>query len=132
MKKREFKFRAWDKENGWMCGVVALDLWDLDCDLSTTQIYDLKTGVGHRRVLRDNIELMQYTGFKDKNGKDIYEGDIIKRSYGLYEVIFHKSWGAFAGKNLIPHQCVPFFNDSDKFEVIGNIFENPELTEVQL
>jgi uncharacterized phage protein (TIGR01671 family) len=62
--------------------------------------------------------LMQFTGLKDKNGKDIYEGDIVEKlTYprDVFEVKF--TGGAFTIARYIPSQC----------KVIGNIYQNPEL-----
>ena len=61
-------------------------------------------------------DLMQFTGLKDKNGKEIYEGDIVRQDYdnALCEVKFIS--GCFS----------PFKHDG-QFVVIGNIYENPEL-----
>ena len=70
--------------------------------------------------------LMQYTGLHDKNGKEIYEGDIVKvRSYPSgyinTEVYFKDGKFAFDGSNY------SFKDLNDKVEVIGNIYENKEL-----
>jgi uncharacterized phage protein (TIGR01671 family) len=86
-------------------------------------------------------QLMQYTGLKDKNGKEIYEGDIVRRggesipegewgiveytgcSFGLNREIFIKKTG---GAQFIDYPEQYFDNDFNWCEVIGNIFENPE------
>lgn len=72
--------------------------------------------------------LMQYTGLKDKNGKEIYESDILREKIGgkvfKYAVIWNEECAAF-GDDDGQH-----FNDdidAKKVEVIGNIYENPEL-----
>ena len=76
------------------------------------------------------IELMQYTGLKDKNNKEIYEGDILFESFGerYYKVVFENGSvrAEFEGDfeehsfdliDVVLHRC----------EIIGNIYENPEL-----
>ncbi len=78
----------------------------------------------------------QFTGLTDKNGKKIFEGDIVKihRKYlnagceedCLYEVIWHKHWCCWALRNLKPTQCC-YLSDVKDGEVIGNIHDNPEL-----
>ena len=88
----------------------------------------------------NNVELMQYTGLKDKNGVEIYEGDIIKDSSGMLMIV---EWDSrvctsmfiFKVINTIGHikagrivnTHVWITSDDNDIEVIGNIYENPEL-----
>jgi hypothetical protein len=70
--------------------------------------------------------LMQYTGLKDKNGKEIYEGDVCK--VGVYKatILFEK--GCFvANPNELGLPNMPISSFTNEFEIIGNIYENPEL-----
>lgn len=73
----------------------------------------------------------QFTGLKDKNGNDIFEGDVCKkeRHKELYEIVFYKSSWAVKSEdeNAIWHQ--EFCNGARAYdiEIIGNIYENPDL-----
>jgi len=83
---------------------------------------------------RDPAAIMQYTGLKDKNGKEIYEGDIVKGNL-IYKggklmtmgcVEYNNSFGAFCLRN---DGGQTFFDKHylGDFEIIGNIHENPDL-----
>lgn len=108
---RDIKFRAWDKKFKKMVGLKGVqDFFSIRSDGLPSN---------------DNYELMQYTGLKDKNGKEIYEGDIVKDKYGLKIVYFSK--GAFY---LQDHDVLYWLHDYNFYiEVIGTIYENPELLE---
>jgi len=71
--------------------------------------------------------LMQYTGLKDKNGKEIYEGDILKTDFNdIAEVKY--GLGCFHIESNQDYESITLFEWSDDMsEVIGNIYENPEL-----
>jgi uncharacterized phage protein (TIGR01671 family) len=117
---REIKFRAWDKKNKVM-------IYDFSyyCKLGENYaIYDFDTDVDE--CISDDVELMQFTGLKDKNGKEIYEGDIMRNSQLLREWTLEK---VEFGKILDPdweEYTYGYFDYTDG-EVIGNIHENPEL-----
>jgi hypothetical protein len=72
-------------------------------------------------------KLMQFTGLKDKNGKEIYEGDIIKSEEPEWWSEGHTQQITVADIAALPTQCGDWSIDIDYYEVIGNIYENPDL-----
>lgn len=111
---REIKFRVWDKVSDRFFSEEILNKLPVDVFLSS-----------------ENIQ--QFTGLKDKNGKEIYEGDILRDGNGfLYEVFWLDISASFelAEKQELPDDYdIPTFNfrNSFKLEVVNNIFENPNL-----
>lgn len=104
---REIKFRAWDNKNKEMLedGLVALDSFNND------NWFD-----------GEDLEYMQYTGLKDKNGKEIYEGDVIKWEQIKQDHIQEIKWDY---QELAAMQMgTEIFKN---IEVVGNIYENPKL-----
>mgnify|MGYP001233689767 FL=1 len=101
----------------------------IDDDLVKSDGSPLKT---EKVVSGNHAILMQYTGLKDKNGKEIYEGDIIRESDGdggyIYaKVVYYKD--GFMGKEKGFEPEYPISDFKNETEVIGNIYENPELLE---
>ena len=124
---REIKFRIWLKEKKAIFEVILIDY------VSKKVTYLLER-VGHLLSIRDakfnDVELMQYTGLKDKNGKEIYEGDIVTLHNSRYKVIFKTEGARFVLRNDEFELEITFINNNnERMEIIGNIYENPELME---
>ena len=136
----EYKFRAWNKNTKKMYKIGQITLekgtWNYEPDN--------REYIGMSVPYQPSFILMQYTGLKDKNGKEIYEGDIIKSYFenGLGAenkclIIYDEYLCAFMGQELRTKQQYLFNegnpNKKDKqlkyTEVIGNIYENKNLLE---
>lgn len=80
---------------------------------------------------KGNIPIMQYTGLKDKNGKEIYEGDIVLWAHmgetNLYEVYYNEEEVHYFARPINNLDETESYLDSTHMQVIGNIYENPEL-----
>lgn len=127
---REIKFRAWLKKHKKLERVISLNMYE-----HIEDICEVVTETWCGKF--EDIDLMQYTGLKDKNGVEIYDGDIVKGKWvscdsdckgtKLVEIVdgeikpFTESTGASSGW-MYESSCCPF-----DFEVIGNRYENPEL-----
>ena len=121
---REIKFRAFLKSNQLMYDVLTLDIIDNKV-LINNQEKQLKGYVKYQ-----DVELMQYTGLKDKNGKEIYEGDII--SFGDNKAVVFYGRAKFRVKYRYYNNCYCYDDLSDvlyynKVKIIGNTYENLEL-----
>ncbi|CFB66931.1 YopX family protein [Streptococcus pneumoniae] len=132
------RYRAWIKTEKRMFfsdDILAIDYENEE--IVTQQIY-FENGLPDDRDIYcynpDEIELMQSTGLKDKNGKEVFIGDIVKCTRGcLHEVYLEKEYGGtFIGG--MPAVYLKGFGDgyawTEYEEIIGNIYENPELLEV--
>lgn len=87
-------------------------------------------------IVNNDIHLMQSTGLKDKNGKEIFEGDIVDYKGREAVVKWHGSYASFIyrfvdGLQERVSEWDPLFLACYHFEIIGNIYENPELLEVE-
>ena len=114
---REIIFKSWDKLNKDMFNVESINFQE-------RRVY--KNTVSYRKF--EDIDLMQYTGLKDKNGKEIYEGDIVTLHNGKYKVIFNTEEARFVLRDDEFEMNIPFTNNNnERMEVLGNVYENPEL-----
>lgn len=118
---RQIKFRVWCILNG------------------IGRFYSLaleEQGSFNFEILDEKPVFQQFTGLKDRRGKEIYEGDIIRVESGLIEVIYSEDIAGFEGVGL-PHKVSSrslygynYPPRSDKvFSVVGNIFENPKMAD---
>lgn len=131
---REIKFRAWDNEDKKMWKVVAISesIWG-DCEEAHISICEFDKSPGDKETnvrLSVDFDLMQYTGLKDSNGREIYEGDIVKRTYEsgtvlIGDVVFEEAT-YFIREDDGYAFLVSQYN-SEENVVISNIYENPEL-----
>ena len=130
---REIKYRAWLKEEKKMVIVETIDFSEKSIQyLEKNEIID--TYLLRTKFLED-IDLMQYTGLKNKNGKEIYEGDILKYNFPydgrlkhVSLVKFVETEASFGIKDRYENE-IPLYRiaANNYFEVIGNIYENEEL-----
>ena len=130
---RDIKFRAWDNENEYMITSLQGVYTALRNRMNITKQDDGYYNNGD--LLKPNkgkYTLMQYTGLHDKNGKEIYEGDIVLITRPCIlekgEVKFINGCFAIKSKDtlLMLYQCEI---NNFKLEIIGNIYDNPDLLE---
>ena len=150
------EFRVWMKSLKWMCDVTNISFDSKLVDICQQGDTERCTEIS---VEFDEIELMQSTGLFDKSGKEIYEGDILKfndewdeychegyvdgsvKGINYIEVVRGEACFEF-GKTKYPESSLFIFMEDEhlnfkdfiksedfEFEIIGNIYENPELLE---
>ena len=134
MNNREIKFRAWDKED---------KIWRTDVLLApngllyqTHEAPQKEDDVGHYEEVDytdwygiNHMEVVFFTGLKDKNGVEIYENDIIKDKYGEIYKVGWSSFEIYTGseRNIVVYGWN--VNTQEEVEILGNIFENKDLIE---
>ncbi len=142
----QIKFRAWDKDRNKMFDVQAI--YFQQDKIIVSMPVKIK-GFEQLCVEKTNVELMQYTGFKDNNGKEIYEGDILTSKYypfqdcGKLNYNAEVFWRELDGQWCIELHCVnpekagisdgmceSLTGRGIEFEIIGNIYENTKFLEV--
>jgi len=137
---RKIKFRAWDKEAKKMISADMADGYDGLFVYFSGGVGSIDFGCPDGGIGGSNVELMQFTGLLDQNGKEIYEGDVVQEvnenGAFLYRVFWEKYDCAF-------YLAPVFVKDKEldkngnmltrmsslytEVEVVGNIYQNPEL-----
>jgi len=139
---REIKFRAWSKEFRKMVDLQAITPLALSIE---PELVGARIGVYVPDD--DRLQIMQFTGLHDKNGAEIYEGDIVKTHFADEDLVgsikYSEKWAKFyfgvinkygCGVALDPESVFYWYYAEDDegttsiAEIIGNIYENPELT----
>lgn len=128
---REIKFRAWDKKQKKMLygvSIGTIKVWDENAPF-----------ISHEFSYSEDCIFEQYTGLKDENGKEIYEGDIVKTNspdqpnfkVGVIEFAQQAFWISNVPSNRPDHTHSELLLQywETEIEIIGNIHENPELLE---
>ncbi|WP_051331000.1 YopX family protein [Aneurinibacillus terranovensis] len=147
---REIKYQAWLHDEKKMVNVAAINLFDRFIQYYDTtnckddaEIFELLREPPNADCPFERCELMQYTGLKDRNGKLIYEGDLCQKDNVLYEVRWVENCAKFGVKviksdSVLIRGCTfpiqQYLKDGSLecvLEVIGNIYENLEMLEVE-
>lgn len=139
---RDIKFRAWDNKNKRLVRFDVRKLvghWSGDIfDYETQEVIAHETSIGETTLISD-APLMQYTGLKDKNGVEIYEGDILRNNKHCDQAvevywkgceIADDNWikfGEWGFRKAESDARVNYAIYQHAVEVIGNIHENPEI-----
>ncbi|WP_248847103.1 YopX family protein [Lactiplantibacillus plantarum] len=128
------KFRAWNGYRKIMADYVSA-IQNGDTQGTPSSVNVIVDGKNETwDIKNDDVELLQFTGLKDVNGKDIYEGDILRTKAGLIQIVEQGILetdrediiSGFYANNLSDDKPHTFSYDD---EVIGNAHENPELLE---
>lgn len=123
------RYRAWDKSTKVMYDdgdVVYVDIEKKEILVKTLSYKRLSYS------FLGDVELMASTGFRDNDGKDIFKGDIVMSRHGLFKgvVSLKQDLGAYVIKLIGYKDFVRLSTVANTVEIVGNIWENPELLEV--
>ena len=123
---REILFRGKRKDNGeWVEGYLIPQDWNTKYFIGNIRGMDLDEIIPKTRG--------QYTGLKDKNGRKIFEGDILRgKGKNVYEVVYPENIAGFVtrGTGVLSVPCMNY-GTMKYYEIVGNIYDNPELLEVK-
>lgn len=132
---REIKFRVWYPDYKKMHTGDEIDFGNACMDIRNGKlifnIYEIDYDEAPEYFTESGYVLMQFTGLRDKNGKEVYEGDIIANGDtkpAILQVKFLEGGFCCTAEGILPIDLNCFYPSIGcRFEVIGNIYENPEL-----
>lgn len=129
MKPNRFNLRAYVKKYNKIYRVCELHtdneyLTVQICDNDNTVVFDKDKKINPTLFSKNEIELMQSTGLVDKNGKEIFEGDIIE--FSTFKVVVKWEYCRFKIKSSCCDLAIDIIR-AEQCEVLGNIYENKEL-----
>lgn len=129
-------FRAWDKKNEVMCYVwkIAWKTWDREDEINYVEVESMEKPDGTYELFEHEVDLLQRTGLNDKNGKEIYDLDLLKPERGgdVPELVVWDEfrwtiayWHVGTHKHIIDRNV--FLEHFEHSEIVGSIHEDPEL-----
>ena len=125
---REFKMKAWLKKENKMVAIIGMDFnYEYIRYTEDGNLFN----ENYKTASFKDIELLQFSGAKDKAGQELYEADVIKFNDGIDDIYGLISYDDEDGTYRVSYENVTehLSNMAGDFEIVGNIFENPDLHE---
>ena len=125
---KEFKMKAWLKKEKKMVAIIGIDF---NYEYIRYTEDDNLFNENYKTVEFKNIELLQFTGLKDNGGQELYEADVIKFNDGIDDIYGLISYDDEDGTYRVSYENITehLSEREGDFEIVGNIFENPDLHE---
>ena len=125
---KEFKMKAWLKKEKKMVAIIGIDF---NYEYIRYTEDDNLFNENYKTAEFKNIELLQFTGLKDNGGQELYEADVIKFNDGIDDIYGLISYDDEDGTYRVSYENITehLSEREGDFEIVGNIFENPQLHE---
>ena len=125
---KELKIKAWLKKEKKMVSIIGIDF---NYEYIRYTEDDNLFNENYKTAEFKNIELLQFTGLKDNGGQELYEADVIKFNDGIDDIYGLISYDDEDGTYRVSYENITeHLSDLEgDFEIVGNIFENPDLHE---
>ena len=125
---KELKIKAWLKKENKMVSIIGIDF---NYEYIRYTEDDNLFNENYKTAEFKNIELLQFTGLKDNGGQELYEADVIKFNDGIDDIYGLISYDDKDGTYRVSYENITehLSEREGDFEIVGNIFENPDLHE---